>query len=72
MKLSVIIPVYNGADFIEKSYKTIIDQNIADFEILYVNNNSKDDSVKRIQLLVDKDVRVHLLHQPKQGTSRAR
>lgn len=72
MKLSVVIPVYNGADFIEKSYNTIIDQNIADFEILYVNNNSKDDSVKRIQLLVDKDVRVHLLHQPKQGTSRAR
>jgi glycosyltransferase involved in cell wall biosynthesis len=72
MKLSVIIPVYNGADFVEKSYNSIINQNLDDFELLYVNNNSNDDSASRIQAFVDKDVRVKLLQQPIQGTSFAR
>ncbi len=72
MKLSVVIPVYNGADFIEKSYKSIIDQNIDDFELLYVNNNSTDTSEKHIQDYVSKDPRVKLIQQPKQGAAAAR
>lgn len=72
MKLSVVIPVYNGADFIEKSYTSIIDQEIADFEILYVDNNSKDASIEKIEQLIEKDVRVRLLIQTKQGAAPAR
>ena len=72
MKLSVVIPVYNGADFINKSYNSIINQNIKDFEILYVDNNSTDDSVKEIESLKEKDSRVKLLFQPKQGAAPAR
>jgi len=72
MKLTVVIPVYNGADFIKKSYDSIMDQNIDDFEIIYVNNNSSDDSVERINQLVQSDIRLKLIHQYKQGTSAAR
>ncbi|WP_452227720.1 glycosyltransferase family 2 protein [Lacinutrix sp. MEBiC02404] len=72
MKLSVIIPVYNGADFIEKSYHSILNQHLEDFEILYVDNNSKDASVQNIQKLTAKDTRVKLLKQPKQGAAPAR
>ncbi|SDS68935.1 Glycosyltransferase involved in cell wall bisynthesis [Formosa sp. Hel1_31_208] len=72
MKLSVIIPVFNGADFIQKSYNSIMHQNLDDFELLYVNNNSKDESVARIQELVNTDTRVKLLQQPKQGAAAAR
>lgn len=72
MKLSVVIPVYNGADFIEKSYHSIINQDVEDFEILYVNNNSSDDSELRIKTFVAKDSRVKLIHQPKQGAAAAR
>ena len=72
MQLSVVIPVYNGADFIQKSYNSIINQQLEDFEILYVNNNSKDASVPNIQALVAKDNRVKLLQQPKQGAAAAR
>lgn len=72
MKLSVIIPVYNGADFIEKSYNSIINQQLADFEILYVDNNSKDDSVEKIESLIQTDARVKLLIQTKQGAAPAR
>src|SRR5690606_27061847 len=72
MKLSIIIPVYNGADFIQKSYDSILNQNIAEFEILYVDNNSKDDSVKQIEVLTQKDPRVQLHFQSKQGAAPAR
>lgn len=72
MQLSVVIPVYNGADFIDKSYHSIINQQLEDFEILYVDNNSADASVECIEKLCLKDSRVQLLKQPKQGAAPAR
>jgi glycosyltransferase involved in cell wall biosynthesis len=72
MILSVVIPVYNGALFIEKSYQSIINQKLDDFEILYVDNNSQDTSVKQINEILDIDARVKLLFQKKQGASCAR
>lgn len=72
MKLSVVIPVYNGEAFIQKSYFTIKGQGINDYEILYVNNNSIDDSEQEIQKLQSHDSRVVLLNQIKQGAAAAR
>lgn len=72
MKLSVVIPVYNGAAFIEKSYQSILGQGIDDFELLYVNNNSQDQSVDEILNVMARDNRVQLLEQPKQGAAAAR
>ncbi|TDU34412.1 glycosyl transferase family 2 [Gelidibacter sediminis] len=72
VKLSVVIPVYNGADFIDKSYHSILHQSIEDFEILYVDNNSSDDSVLNIKHILEMDSRVRLLHQAKQGAAPAR
>ena len=72
MILSVIIPVYNAEDFIPKSYTSIIDQHIEDIEILYVDNNSSDGSVQKIKSLIEKDSRITLLHQSKQGAAPTR
>jgi len=72
MKLSVVIPVYNGADFIEKSYASIINQQITDFEILYIDNNSTDASVENVKKILAIDDRVSLYHQPKQGAAPTR
>ncbi|WP_191859181.1 glycosyltransferase family 2 protein [Hanstruepera ponticola] len=72
MKLSVVIPVYNGAEFILKSYHSILSQDIDDFELLYVDNNSADNSIEIIKKLQLEDQRVILLDQTKQGASAAR
>jgi len=72
MKLSIVIPVYNGADFIWKSYDSIINQDVKDFEILYVDNNSEDTSVEKIQEVISKDHRVKLFKQSRQGSAPAR
>ena len=69
---SVIIPVYNAERFIEKSYNSIINQQIDDFEIIYVNNNSIDNTQLEIDRISTKDARVTSFFQKKQGTSFAR
>src|SRR5690606_37743245 len=50
----------------------ILNQNLADFEILYVDNNSKDASIEKINNIVRKDLRVQLLLETKQGAAPAR
>ncbi len=72
MILSVIIPVFNAEDFIQKSYASIVDQDIEDIEILYVDNNSTDGSVQKINSLIEKDDRITLLHQLKKGAAPTR
>ena len=46
MKMSIVIPVYNGSGFIQKSYDSIINQDLNDFEIIYVDSGSDEDNVK--------------------------
>ena len=67
MKLSVVIPAYNAAQFIESSYQSILDQNIDDIEIIYVDNNSTDDTLKEIKKIQLKDNRVSTYSEPIQG-----
>src|SRR5690606_1115777 len=72
MKLSVVIPAYNAAAFIEKSYQQLQAQELQEVEFLYVNNNSTDDTVAQIEKLQQTDTRVQFLQQPKQGAAAAR
>lgn len=53
MKLSVIVPVYNVEKYIDKCLKSLISQNIKDFEIIVVNDGSTDKS----QSIIDKYVK---------------
>ena len=74
MKLSVVIPVYNGADFIIKAYNSILSQllEMDDYEIIFVDNNSTDNSVKAIKELQDKDSRIKFFTEQIQGAAAAR
>ncbi|OUS02026.1 hypothetical protein A9Q86_05085 [Flavobacteriales bacterium 33_180_T64] len=72
MKLSVVIPAYNAAQFIESSYQSIINQNIDDIEIIYVDNNSTDETSDEIKKLQQKDKRVSFYFQSKQGAAPTR
>lgn len=72
MKLSVIIPAYNASRFIRKSYQTILNQNVDDFEIIYVDNNSSDSTLDEIKKLSDTDKRVSWYVQTTQGAGATR
>lgn len=48
-KVSVIVPVYNVEEYIEKSIESLINQTLDDIEIIIVNDGSKDESKKIIE-----------------------
>ena len=70
--VSVIIPVYNGAGFIQKGYEQIAAQDYPNLEIIFVDNNSTDKTVALIEELKDKDPTIRLLFESKQGAGAAR
>ena len=44
--VSIIMPVYNDADRLDKSITTVINQTLKDIELICVNDGSSDDSLK--------------------------
>ena len=54
MKVCIIIPVFNEQDFIEKSVESLINQTIKPAEVIYVNDNSTDNSKNIIKNLISK------------------
>lgn len=47
--VSVLIPLYNAADFIEAAIESVLGQSYVDFELIIVDNCSTDDGFNRIQ-----------------------
>ena len=54
MKVCIIIPVFNEQDFIKKSVESLINQTIKPAEVIYVNDNSTDNSKNIIKNLIVK------------------
>lgn len=72
--VSVIIPCYKQASFLEESVGSVCAQTISDFEIIIVNDGSPDNVQEVFQLLYVKfpHVRLQLVSQPNKGLSSAR
>ncbi|UUX35239.1 glycosyltransferase [Fundicoccus culcitae] len=72
MKLSVIIPVYNVEDYIEKCVDSVINQSYKDLEILLINDGSTDNSGKICDELQNKYKKVRVFHKENEGLSETR
>ncbi len=66
-KVSVILPFYNAEKTLKRSVNSVLNQTFTDFELILVNNNSTDKSLKIASLFEKKDTRVKLLNEKKQG-----
>lgn len=53
-KVSVIVPVYNVEKYIDRCIKSLINQSFKDYEIVIVNDGSRDNSQKIIDKYVKK------------------
>jgi teichuronic acid biosynthesis glycosyltransferase TuaG len=58
--VSIVVPVYNAARFIDETIKTVLDQTYTNWEILLVDDKSTDESVKIIKPYAAKDKRIKL------------
>jgi len=72
-KISVLIPVYNGAKFLNESILSVLRQTFTDFEIVVVDDGSTDQTkniVEEISALFPN--KIHYSYQDNQGVSLAR
>lgn len=70
--ISVIIPVYNGETFLEKSVRSVLNQTERDIQLILVNDGSTDGSGALCDQCAALDDRVTVIHQKNAGVSAAR
>lgn len=71
-KVSIIIPIYNAEPYIDQCVQSILSQSFHDWEMILINDGSRDHSLKICEQLAEKDDRIHVLSQSNMGVSSAR
>lgn len=72
-RISIIVPVYNAADYIGKTIESVQAQTYSDWELLLVDDCSADESCQIIRSYEEKDGRIRLIRQTKNaGAAMAR
>ena len=71
-KISVIVPVYNVEQYLHRCVDSILTQSFTDFELLLINDGSKDSSGRICDEYLVKDNRVRVFHKENGGVSSAR
>ena len=70
--ISVIIPVYNAENTLVKCVESVLKQDVSDFELILVDDGSKDSSGDICDRYAAKDCRVKVIHKKNGGVSSAR
>ena len=63
--ISFVVPVYNNEDYIEKCIKSIKNQGLKYFEIIFINDNSKDNSKQIINTFAKNNSYIKLINNSK-------
>jgi glycosyltransferase involved in cell wall biosynthesis len=70
MRFSIIIPAYNAEKFITRGVESVLKQNFEDFELLVVDDGSKDRTLELLKSINDE--RLVVISQANKGVSVAR
>ena len=70
--VSIITPCYNGGKYISETIESVIRQRHKDWEMLIVDDGSKDESEKIIRRYVNMDPRIRYIYQENAGSAAAR
>jgi len=71
-RVSVVIPVYNAAEFLPRTLGDLSAQSLRDFEVICVDDESSDASPELIAAYARTDPRFRLIRQPNGGSTAAR
>ena len=70
--ISVIIPVYNAEHYVGRCIESVQAQTYNNWQMILVDDGSKDKSLEICQRYADLDKRIHVIHQENQGPGIAR
>ena len=70
--ISIVVPVYNVGNYLDKCIETIIKQTYKNIEIILVDDGSKDNSGSKCDEWKNKDKRIKVIHKVNGGLSSAR
>ena len=71
-KVSIIMPVYNVSEKLNKSLNSLINQTYSNIEILLINDGSTDNSGEVCDKYAQNDNRIKVVHKKNGGVSSAR
>lgn len=72
MFFSIVVPVYNVETYLKQCVDSILVQTFTDFEVILVDDGSKDESPRICDEYAEEDGRVQVIHKPNGGLSDAR
>jgi glycosyltransferase involved in cell wall biosynthesis len=72
IKVSVILPIYNVAQYLDETFTSLLNQTLQEIEIIAVNDGSTDNSEEIIRKYAQQDSRISYYTQENQGQSVAR
>ncbi len=70
--VSIITPCYNGSKYVAETIESVLAQTYSNWEMLIVDDGSKDNSAEIIRSFAEKDNRIRLIQQPNGGSANAR
>lgn len=70
--ISIIVPIYNAADYLEQCIRSLVQQTESDLQIILVDDGSTDHSRPMAETFAKQDERIVVLKQPHAGQSAAR
>lgn len=71
-KVSIIVPVYNMAEYVGKNIHCLTEQTYQNIEILLINDGSADNSLEACQKAAEKDSRIRIFDRRNEGPGPAR
>lgn len=70
-KISIIVPVYNAEKYLDQCVESIINQTFSDFELLLIDDGSRDHSAQMCDAWTEKDARIRAIHKENGGPQSA-
>lgn len=71
-EISIIVPAYNSEKTLERCLDSVLCQSFQNFEVILVNDGSRDSSGQICDRYAECDSRIHVIHQKNAGVSAAR
>ena len=71
-QVSIIIPIYNSSDYLERCIQGVLDQTFRDFELILIDDGSTDNSYNICKKWSSQDDRIKIFQQQNSGASSAR